>query len=493
MVCIRVKITQHDGTSKKEAVWKGIHKAKAFVYKIVQAREAFFLITDSEQAELILQDHIRQFWSERGLEVQLPPDLVASRTVLVKGLEWCVAEKSENGIKDVIETEHPDWKLERVVKIPGNEKLMKLICANVRTANEILEKGLVVFNQRFAGRSLERELYLNITPCFKCYKYDHLIKNCKKSEDYKVCSECSRQGHRYNNCKSNTYKCLNCGQAHKTLAFRCPVRKEMVKQKITELKKKKQEKIPETELRNVISKQIQEDLPANYLTVIASAITLANIREQECPGVFQYIIEQMYTANDLPVIKYPVTVVAGYEHYAKKKRGRETSEEEQVMEAGEEEGAVGGTSRRQISESLQNLLNIQTTMPAPTPIHTPASTPRSTPVQSPVRAGKEARSGKAMQPTKKKGKRDDDPGVALITYWGSNVPEKTMAHLARLNYMQKSGMLKYVYQNKMYSSQKVKEFITQKKVDLGNTIMYKVDRDEFDKIITGQYMELQLE
>ena len=142
MVRIRVKITQHDGTSKKEAVWKGIHKAKAFVYKIVQAREAFFLITDSEQAELILQDHIRQFWSERGLEVQLPPDLVASRTVLVKGLEWCVAEKSENGIKDVIETEHPDWKLERVVKIPGNEKLMKLICANVRTTNEILEKGL---------------------------------------------------------------------------------------------------------------------------------------------------------------------------------------------------------------------------------------------------------------------------------------------------------------------------------------------------------------
>ena len=234
----------------------------------------------------------------RGLEVQLPPDLVASRTVLVKGLEWCVAERSEDEIKNVIETEHPDWKLERVVKIPGNEKLMKLICANVCTANAILEKGLVVFSQRFAGRSLEREFYLNITPCFKCYKYDHLIKNCKKSEDYKVCSECSKQGHRYNDCRSKTYKCLNCGQAHKTLAFKCPVRKELVKQKITELKRKKQEKIPETELRNAVAKQIQDDLPANYLTIIASAITLANIREQECPGVFQYIIEQMYSAND---------------------------------------------------------------------------------------------------------------------------------------------------------------------------------------------------
>ena len=125
--------------------------------------------------------------------------------------------------------------------------------------------------------------------------------------------------------------------------------------------------------------------------------------------------------------------------------------------------------------------------------HTPASTPRSTPVQSPVRAGKDNRSGKVMEPTKKKGKRDDDPGVVLLTYRGSNVPEKKMAHLAKLNFIQKSGTLKYVYQNKMYSSQKVKEFITQRKVDLGNAVMYRVDRDQFDKVIMGQYMELQLE
>ena len=46
-------------------------------------------------------------------------------------------------------------------------------------------------------------------------------------------------------------------------------------------------------------------------------------------------------ANNLPVIKYLATVIAGFEHHATKKRGRETSEEEQVMEA--EESAVGGT------------------------------------------------------------------------------------------------------------------------------------------------------
>ena len=59
-----------------------------------------------------------------------------------------------------------------------------------------------------------------------------------------------------------------------------------MKQKIGELKQRKQENIPEATLRNAVAKQMQEDLPPNYLTIIASAITMANIREQECPGVY---------------------------------------------------------------------------------------------------------------------------------------------------------------------------------------------------------------
>ena len=137
---------------------------------------------------------------------------------------------------------------------------------------------------------------------------------------------------------------------------------------------------------------MQENLPPNHLTIITSAITMANIREQECPGIYQYIMEEMYKANGLPVIKYQATVITGYQHHAKKKRGRETYEEEQVMEA--EEGGVGGTlNKGQCSQSLLDLLALSAEMPAPTPSHTPASTPAGTPVQSPVRGSKEDKGG----------------------------------------------------------------------------------------------------
>ena len=109
-----------------------------------------------------------------------------------------------------------------------------------------------------------------------------------------------------------------------------------------ETKKAEKEKVPESEIRAAVVKQMQEDLPRNYLTVVASAMTLATIRESECPGVYQYIVDEMYRANDLPVVKILSTVITGYEHYAQRKRGRETSEEELIMEAGDGEGAVGG-------------------------------------------------------------------------------------------------------------------------------------------------------
>ena len=169
MIRIRVKITRHDEVSKKEALWQSLHRAEAYVYKMLQSKEAFFLVTDGEPAEGILKPEIRDFLKEKDLEVQVPPEYVAMRTVMVRGLEWCVAELSDVQIQGQIETNYPEWKIEKVVKIPNNSKLMKLVCKSARIAEEIVSKGMIISNQKFTGRSLERETYINITPCFRCY------------------------------------------------------------------------------------------------------------------------------------------------------------------------------------------------------------------------------------------------------------------------------------------------------------------------------------
>ena len=67
-----------------------------------------------------------------------------------------------------------------------------------------------------------------------------------------------------------------------------------------------------------------------------------------------------------------------------------------------------------------------------------------------------------------------------------------MTHGALRNYVQKSKFLKYVYQSRSFSREAVRDLITQRKIDLANAEIYKVDKIQFDKVVMGQYMELRL-
>ena len=80
---------------------------------------------------------------------------------------------------------------------------MKIVCKSLRVADEIVEKGITIFSQRFHGRSLEKEVYINVSPCLRCYQYDYFTKKCKALETYKICSESAETGHRFNHARAN--------------------------------------------------------------------------------------------------------------------------------------------------------------------------------------------------------------------------------------------------------------------------------------------------
>ena len=110
MVRIRLKVVTHDGESKKSAVWRGITKADAFVYKVIESGEAFILITSGSEAEKILKAETRQYYLSKGLEVQMPQEYSALKTLMVKGVGWGVYHKSEDDIRTHIESVHPNGK-----------------------------------------------------------------------------------------------------------------------------------------------------------------------------------------------------------------------------------------------------------------------------------------------------------------------------------------------------------------------------------------------
>ena len=92
-------------------------------------------------------------------------------------------------------------------------------------ADQVVEKGVKIGFQYFQKNNVEKEMFVSIVPCYRCYEYGHIKKNCPKPVDYKVCSNCAQQGHIYSDCRAEVFKCLNCRGAHRTLAAKCEGKK----------------------------------------------------------------------------------------------------------------------------------------------------------------------------------------------------------------------------------------------------------------------------
>ena len=122
MVRIRVKIQAHDGTSKKVSLIDCVCKAEAIVNKIIDNKEAFFLITDSKNMDKLLKDEVRQEFMSKGLEVMYPPEYEAERTVMLKNVDAMIAALSEEEIAQHIAKQ---YKTKKIVKIPNSIHQLK--------------------------------------------------------------------------------------------------------------------------------------------------------------------------------------------------------------------------------------------------------------------------------------------------------------------------------------------------------------------------------
>ena len=99
-------------------------------------------------------------------------------------------------------------------------------------AQKTLETGLLIFNTFIPPENTEKDNYTPIRTCFTCYTFEeHSTPQCPR-KDFKICSECAEEGHRWNDCRNTTMKCVNCSGNHRTLAMSCPVKKS----KINEIK-----------------------------------------------------------------------------------------------------------------------------------------------------------------------------------------------------------------------------------------------------------------
>ena len=168
-----------------------------------------------------------------------------------------------------------------------------------------LEHGVKISYFHVPPHQINREVFVKVMTCFKCYNLDnHTASNCNKESSYKICSECSSTDHTFRECNSVHKKCVNCGENHSTLAFKCPTRKNIVKQKISSGNKTFASRANPTvtDVYNLNQNNLPQNLYDDYKKSNI-CIIIASMKNCETPGVFESTLNTLLRANNLPDIK----------------------------------------------------------------------------------------------------------------------------------------------------------------------------------------------
>lgn len=313
----RVKI-KSKGTATRERKIKllevlcsnGIH-----VTKIFTAFDGFaVLLLNEDHADTIFSTKIKEELQKYDFQPLLPPELKVKKSVIVTRLEDLIYERDEEAIKQEL-INNNTWidDIEAIYKFPRSSTI-KITFTHTAAAKTCTEKGFLAFNISVAPHDVKHETYIPIQWCMRCYVLEHHnTRDCPKPREYKICSECGKEGHVWHQCQDKENKrCINCNGNHSALAMKCAKRKEVLKEK----RKEEAEKNKRTyaAATAVLQTQTTNTQPITYSPPIITredtlkiniCVAHAHYMNIDKPGSYEEELNKVLKLNNLPCIKIP--------------------------------------------------------------------------------------------------------------------------------------------------------------------------------------------
>ena len=233
------------------------------------------ILSSISDADNLFQSKCMRDLKKINVEPLTTQELIAQRTIIASNVDRFVYEKNEDQLLSNLTT-IGEYKIDSLFKLPRYNSL-KITFDSIANTTKVLQQGLRVCNISIPATSLKRDRYVNVTFCYKCYRMDgHTAKNCDKPPDFKICSTCCDTSHTYRDCTAMAanYKCVNCGENHKTTSYACKMRKV----KVAELTRGLNDKSTSAQsYANAVSNNIQSVTQRSTNTNNAKAITPASI------------------------------------------------------------------------------------------------------------------------------------------------------------------------------------------------------------------------
>ena len=277
-----------------------------YATRIVNIPDGFAVVTEEAELDRIFDGTTNKELENKEFEPLAPPEHKANRSVLIFRLDDHIYLNNEDDILREL-LEQNDW-------ISGSTCItkfkkgrgLKITFNDTNTAKKAQEKGLLLFSMRIPADNIIQDKYLNVTTCLRCYTLnEHYSANCPKDRSFKICSECSREGHTWRDCTETTKKCINCNGEHSTMAMSCRKRKEFINTK------RREEKERPSSYVSALKQGLTHELPkVNFPDTdvhikILQCMYHANINNMVQPGTYERVVNGMFQANNLPKINIP--------------------------------------------------------------------------------------------------------------------------------------------------------------------------------------------
>jgi len=307
MARVKIKYKSPDRESKLKLL-EILCKNQIHVTKIISTIDGFVVLTlNDDEADTIFAEKTKEELDRKGFSPMQPPELRAKKSVLIFNVDDIILDNTTEEIKDELLTSNP-WitcSIENIYKFPRSP-IMKVTFSQTSISSKCTESGILIFNLSIPKHDIKQETFIPILTCMKCYLMeDHITKNCTRERDYKICSECSEEGHTWRDCKSATKKCINCHGNHSTLAMKCPDRKDIIKMKRQTYTEIKPQTFAEATRNRVPIMNSPPMTNKQDVLKITTCIIHAHFRNMEKPGSYETELNKILKLNDLPEIKIP--------------------------------------------------------------------------------------------------------------------------------------------------------------------------------------------
>ena len=310
---IRIRDLNPQQGNRKALLWNKLMSLNLLIYTIKQPNsQTFILITSDDIVDRMLSSNIKDKLKQDHFEVFTPPEYNANRTVVLRNIDSLISEIDTEELKNDLERRNEWLKVNEVIKIPNVPKILKLRLETTEMVKKAEDSGILIWNQSIPPSSVQKEIYIFLNICYKCYSFEHKTENCP-TPNVIICSECAAPSHTFRECTSTTKKCINCEGEHRTLAARCPIRKNLLKEKERNIRERSRSRSKSrqrtyaqaTATTNEKTKEVSSGITREDHVKIVSSITYAHLVEGILPGSFNTTIREMYRLNGLPQVKFP--------------------------------------------------------------------------------------------------------------------------------------------------------------------------------------------